>query len=243
MANGSFISFCGGRSVGNFIEDLDRVYRSERRKNNIKRGNNNFWIFIPLEVDIYGEIYNNYMVRKGEFTKYIYTRNNCRVYFSDADILTMLLQIINPRTIDLLIEYLIAVYNGNAEKYTIILGEKSYEVKGIPLIQDGQILTNLQDIDISFEELLVLINLILSKDIESIPLWHSKPDFLKQTCAKYITLLKFYYNNDTDAEKYLSALGYDTEKDILSNYDTKKKRDEKNSFFSDFDSFEKSGII
>lgn len=227
----------------NFIDDLDEIYRSERRKNNIKRGQNNFWIFIPLEVNIYGKIYKNYIVRKGEFTKYLYIRNDCRVYFSDADILTMLLQIEKQRTIDLLLEYLIAIYKGNTEKYTITLGGNLYEVNGIPLIQDGQMLTNFQDIDISFEELLVLINLILSKDIESTPLWDSKPDFLKQTCAKYIALLKFYYNKDADAGKYLSELGYDTEKNILSNYGTKKKRDEKNSFFSDFDSFEKSGII
>ena len=229
--------------MGNFIEDLDGIYGIERKKNNINQSNSNFWIFFPLKIYIYGNMYSNFMVRKGEFTKYIYTKNNCRVYFSDADILTMLLQITNPRTIDFLIEHLRTAYYGCTEKYTIILGEESYEFNGIPLIQDGQTLTNLQDIDISFEELMVLINLILSKDMESRPLWKSKPDFLKKTCAKYIVLLKFYYKKDTKAEKYLKEIGYDTRKSIILNYNTKKKRDEKNNFFSEFNLLEKSGII
>lgn len=38
-------------------------------------------------------------------------------------------------------------------------------------------------------------------------------------------------------------MGFDIKSDIYSNYNTRAKRDEKNNFFSDFDKFEKSGVL
>ena len=85
------------------------------------------------------------MVKKGEFTKFIYVKNNCRVYFSDADILTMLLQVKNRNTIDMFIEKLKEMYAGNTVKYEIELSGRNYEVEGLQAIYDEQILTNPQD--------------------------------------------------------------------------------------------------
>lgn len=82
----------------------------------------------------------------------------------------MLLQIQNNITMDLLIENLIRVYKKSFEQYNIWISKKKYEVVGMAQIKDEQILTNPYDIDISFNELFVLINLILSKDQASIPL-------------------------------------------------------------------------
>jgi len=110
-------------------------------------------------------------------------------------------------------------------------------------IKDEQILTNPYDIDISFDELFVLINLILSKDQASTPLWPSRPDFLKHTTSKYISLIKYYYYKDEKARSYLLNMGYDVEKSIYSNYDTLDKRDEKRKFFCDFNEFEKNGLL
>lgn len=227
----------------NFIKDLDDKYKNERVRNGIKNANRNFYIFVPLKINLYGNNNESYIIKKAEFTKYLYTRGDCRVYFSDADILMMLLQVKNKTTIELLVEYLKKVYLGAVEKYTVFIGEVEYDVSGILQISDDQILTNPQDIDISFDELLVLINLILSKDITSAPLWKSKPDFLKHTITKYISLLKFYYYGDHRSKEYLEEMGFDIKSDIYSNYNTRAKRDEKNNFFSDFDKFEKSGVL
>lgn len=45
---------------------------------------------------------------------------------------------------------------------------------------------NPQDVEILFNELLALINLVLLKDQASTPLWPSRPDFFKHTTSKYI---------------------------------------------------------
>lgn len=227
----------------NFIEDLDERYQAERRKNRIKKGNKHFVCNIPFKIELYGETNQNYIIRKGPLTRFLYVKDGCRVHFTDADILTMLLLIRKKSTMDLLIENLKEAYENCVEKYYIYIGKERYEVEGIAQIEDGQILTNPQDVNLSFNELLVLMNLILSKDISSAPLWPEKPDFFKHTVSKYISLISYYYYGDNKAEKYLRSMGFNVKADIYSNYDTTFKRDEKRGYFSDFEAFEKSGIL
>ena len=45
--------------------------------------------------------------------------------------------------------------------------------------------------------------------------------------CKYISLLKFYYYGDSNAREYLEVMGFNTQTEIYTNYDTKAKRDEK----------------
>lgn len=227
----------------NYIKELDILYQDELKKNGNKRIGKNFSIYVPLTVKIYGNQYENFLVKKNEFTKYLYTKNGCRVYFSDADIISMILQIENEQIIHDLITLLIDAYRGKFAVYRILLGRYEYEVKGIPQIKGNQMLINHQDIDISFEELFILMNLILSKDYAAGPLWEEKPSFLKQTLVKYITLLKFYRYSDAMAQKYLTDMGYDVSKKIHENYASQKMRDEKNNYFCDFNVFEESGIL
>lgn len=229
--------------MSNFIEDLDERYQRERKKNRISKKNKIFVCNIPFRVKLYGRINNNYIIRKGTLTKFLYIKNGCRVYFTDADILTMLLQIQNKDTMSSFVENLERAYKNCVEKYYIWIGKEKYEVNGIHQIEDDQILMNPQDVDISFNELLVLVNLILSKDLASNPLWPGRPDFFKHTTSKYITLIKYYYFRDTRARKYLLNMGYNVDEDIYFNYSTLDKRDEKRVFFSNFEVFEKSGVL
>lgn len=232
-----------GTEMSNFIQSLDYLYDDVRSKINISSYNKKFALYIPIKVEMYGKENNNFIVRKGQFTKYLYVKKGCRVYFSDADILMMLLQIKTGSTIDLLIEELKKLYINEGELYNIVIGEDSYALKGIQEIANDQILTNPQDINISFVDLLILINLILAKDMASVPLWPDKPNFLKHTISKYILLLQYYYYKDENAKLFLESIGFDVESDIYSNYDTQEKRNAKLKIFCDFDSFEKARIL
>lgn len=229
--------------MSNFIEVLDEKYKKERKDNGISKGDKNFVCNIPFRVNLYGTINRNYIIRKDKLTRFLYVKNGCRVYFTDADILMMLLQIQSRTTMDAFIKTLIQAYHNNFEKYHIYIGGTKYEMYGIAKVEDEQVLKNPQDIDISFNELLVLINLILSKDKASVPLWPGRPEFFKHTLSKYISLIKYYYYRDKKAEKYLTDMGFDVNENIYFNYDSRDKRDEKRGFFYNFDSFEKSGIL
>lgn len=93
-----------GIEMSNFIENLDCLYDDVRVKNKISPYNKNFALYIPIKVEVYGRECKEFIIKKGQFIKYLYVKNGCRVYFSDADILMMLLQIKASSTMDLLIE-------------------------------------------------------------------------------------------------------------------------------------------
>lgn len=227
----------------NFIEKLDELYGKSRNENSIEKDEKNFAIFYPLKIELYFNTNMNYIIRKREFTKYLYIKDGARVYFSDADILTMLLQVNEKCIIGEVIESLKKLYQGKGEKFFFYIDKEKYEGDGLPAILSTQMLTNPQDIDVSFEDLLTLINMILVKDAASIPLWDDNPEFLKHTIVKYILLLKYHYVKDEKVKIYLDSVGYNTGCSIYKNYDTKEKRKKNNKIFYDFDTIENEEIL
>ena len=60
-------------------------------------------------------------------SRFAYIKNGCRVYFSDVDILTMLLEIEDKNTMDRLLQALIkAYYEEQKEQYYIRIGRSQY---------------------------------------------------------------------------------------------------------------------
>lgn len=57
--------------MSNFIEDLDKRYQKERANNKIKKENKTFVCNIPLTVNLYGKINENYIIRKGKLTRFL----------------------------------------------------------------------------------------------------------------------------------------------------------------------------
>ena len=177
----------------NFIENLDLLYKNSKNENDIAKNNKKFAIFYPLRIELDNYVNMNYIIRKSEFTKYLYIKNGARVYFSDADILTMLLQINEKDIVEKVIESLEKLYEGKGVKFFFYVDGDKYEAEGLPVVFSTQLLSNPQDIDIPFQDLFTLINMVLAKDAASMPLWDNNPEFLKHTIVKYIILLKYYY--------------------------------------------------
>ena len=225
----------------NYIKYMDKEYQATP-KDNI-----DFCIYHPLKVIIYGEENNHFLIRKNQFTKFLFTKDGCRMYFSDADILTMLLKT-DSESVEMMISELVQLYHdinskNCKESFELSFAGKVFGAVGINRIDHEQTLTNHYDIEISFQDLVVLINLILSKDVASEELWHGEMNFAKHTIAKYVSLLRFYYFKDAKAEAYLKDMGWEMDHSIYRNYDTQKKRTEKASWFKDFVKFEKMFLI
>lgn len=229
--------------MDNFIFDLDQLYIKEKIESGISEKDKKYILFRPIVIEQDGIVNSLYVIRKQEFTKYLYCKNGVRVYFTDADILEMLLQLENAETVDEIIRGLIAIYNNGGEQFSFIIDGKKYEAIGLPVIKNNQILKNNQDVDISFEDLLFLVNIILAKDKASIKLWKGEPDFQRQTIVKYVVLLKYYYYGDDNSKNYLQQKGYDINSKIHQNYDTGKKRTKINKIFYDFDLFESLNLM
>lgn len=225
----------------NFIKDIDTFYNEELLRNKIPKDNKKFTVFLSLNFK-YGKNNNkNFIVRKNDFTKYLFVKNDVRVYFSDADILNMLLQIDDRNIMDDLLLGLKNLFNGKGEEYIIFVNDVEYKGLGIPYIGCTQIFSNPQDIEIEFDDLFVLINLILAKDIASTPLWNIQ--FVKRTIGKYLILLKWYYYKDKAAGEYLHRKGYFEKNTIYENFNTNEKREANNLIFNDIKEFEKLSVL
>lgn len=61
--------------MDNFIEELDERYQRERKKNKIKKDNKSFVCNIPFRVNLYGKVNENYIIRKGKLTRFLYIKN------------------------------------------------------------------------------------------------------------------------------------------------------------------------
>ncbi|WP_313185097.1 hypothetical protein [Lacrimispora sp.] len=227
----------------NFIAELDYFYAQAKLKDNIKKGNKKYAIYIPIYIGENEKQNTNFLIKKNEFTKYLFIGNGARVYFSDADIISMLLQISNEDIMNELVVGLKNLYRGNGNKYQFFIDDTQYESIGLPPIFNSQILLNPQDIDMDFENVFLLVNMILAKDAAAVPLWGNKYEFMKHTIVKYISLLKYYYFHDILAKDYLNGIGYDIDCSIYENYNTEERRSANNKCFYDFDIFEKSGIL
>lgn len=232
--------------MSNFVNDLDDIYRQKKRERIDANIDNNFYIYVPVFIKTEVFSNENYLIRKDKNIKFLYIKDGCRVYFSDADIINMLLKVENRESIGKLVSYFNKMYQQKVEgleTYSIIFGDERYSVKGCFEIKNTQILLNRQDIDITFNDLLVLINLILAKDYYAFNSnrysEHKNNNFLKTTCVKYISLLQYYYFEDEKAKLYLENNGYKTNEDIDYNYRRFRQKIKRNKIFQNFKEFEK----
>ena len=94
----------------NFVNDLDNIYgqkKSEIREYNV---DNDFCIYIPVTIEIKSFSNKNFLIRKSKDIKFLYIKDGCRIYFSDADIINMLLNLKNQKSIEQLILYFEKMY-------------------------------------------------------------------------------------------------------------------------------------
>lgn len=228
--------------MDDFVSYLDEQYSVARKRENIPNKQKDFSIFYPAIIKMDTSVFNDFLIQKERMTIFLYTKNDCRVFFSDEDIIYMLLQVKKKEAIETLIEELKDAYNGIFPfPFYFIFNKITFSLSGIRPIDYCQELFNEQDVSCEFATLIALINIILAKDVlgTNMPMWSKAPSFIKHTCCKYITLLKFYYFGDKNAKEYLIKQGYNTDENILENYSTPQKREEKSGYFKNYSEFEK----
>ena len=244
----------------NFIEDLDMLLEQEKEKVKKRFGNNsvnkNFGLDRSLEVS-YGTEKYKFLIRKNEKTRFYINESNVRVYLSDFDILELLIDNFSgngSEIINEIIDFLKSKVEDSTigERYGIkifdesSMSTKEYFITGMKLKDEDVDLHNKFDLqNFSLNSLIVLINLILSKDILSKELAEEAPSYLKRTAYKYIIILKLAVFEDKKVEEALSSR-------VFSNPDSKElrwksilhyKNEEGKNFFSNIEEIEKMKIL
>lgn len=244
----------------NFIEDLDLLLEQEKEKVKKRFGDNsvnkNFGLDRSLEVSCGTEKYK-FLIRKNEKTRFYINENNVRVYLSDFDILELLIDNFSEHSNEIINE-IINFLNSKVkdptigEKYDIkifdehSMSSKEYYITGMKLKDDDVYLRNKFDLQIfSLNSLIVLINLILSKDILSKELLEEAPSYLKRTAYKYIIILKLAVFGDKEVEKALRSGGGSNpnSKELRWKSILRYKNKEGQKFFNNVEEIEKIKIL
>lgn len=243
----------------NFIRDLDNLLDQEKKKVKMRFGDNSidndyFSIDRNLEVSHWDKIYM-FLIRKNEKTRFLVNENNVRVYLSDFDILELLIDNVQNYGFEIIGEIIVFLNDkvktpSSGEKYKIKLSDgiltEEYYITGMKLKDDDVYLRNKFDLkNFSLNSLIVLINLILSKDILSKELLEEAPSYLKRTAYKYIIILKLAVFEDKKVEEALRSRG-------VSNPNSKElrwksilhyKNEEGKKFFNNIEEIEKMKIL
>mgnify|MGYP006891203299 CR=1 FL=1 len=243
----------------NFIRDLDNLLDQEKKKVKMRFGDNSidndyFSIDRNLEVSHGDKIYM-FLIRKNEKTRFLVNENNVRVYLSDFDILELLIDNVQNYGFEIIGEIIVFLNDkvktpSSGEKYKIKLSDgiltEEYYITGMKLKDDDVYLRNKFDLkNFSLNSLIVLINLILSKDILSKELLEEAPSYLKRTAYKYIIILKLAVFEDKKVEEALRSRG-------VSNPNSKElrwksilhyKNEEGKKFFNNIEEIEKMKIL
>ena len=196
-----------------------------------------------------------FLIRKNEKTRFLVNENNVRVYLSDFDILELLIDNVQNYGFEIIGEIIVFLNDkvktpSSGEKYKIKLSDgiltEEYYITGMKLKDDDVYLRNKFDLkNFSLNSLIVLINLILSKDILSKELLEEAPSYLKRTAYKYIIILKLAVFEDKKVEEALRSRG-------VSNPNSKElrwksilhyKNEEGKKFFNNIEEIEKMKIL
>lgn len=243
----------------NFIGYLDNLLDQEKEKVKTRFGDNSidndyFSIDRNLEVSHGDEIYM-FLIRKNEKTRFLVNENNVRVYLSDFDILELLIDNVQNYGIEIIEEIIVFLNEkvktpSSGERYKIKLSDEfsteEYYITGMKL-KDGDVyLRNKFDLqNFSLNSLIVLINLILSKDILSKELLEEAPSYLKRTAYKYIIILKLAVFEDKKVEEALRSRGFSNpnSKELRWKSILHYKNEEGKKFFNNIEEIEKMKIL
>ena len=217
-----------------FLKRIDKLHKENRSVYGIEMSNNDFSSFINVEpVDI--SLTQKFIIRKQEKAKLLLVSGKQRVYLSDNDIISTILDM-EKNCIDWFLNSFIKLYNDEFEVFNFKLEDKLYKGIGISYYQSQREISLFSDTKIDINDFIFILNFIFSKDKQ----WEndtSQENFGKRTLIKYITLIDYYSNQSERSKNYLEKIGYPIYK---PNFVTASKI---KNMFSDVNSFDISKYL
>lgn len=217
-----------------FLKRIDKLHKENRSVYGIEMSNNDFSSFINVEpVDI--SLTQKFIIRKQEKAKLLLVSGKQRVYLSDNDIISTILDM-EKNCIDWFLNSFIKLYNDEFEVFNFKLEDKLYKGIGISYYQSQREISLFSDTKIDINDFIFILNFIFSKDKQ----WEndtSQENFSKRTIIKYITLIDYYSNQSERSRNYLEKIGYPIYK---TNFVTASKI---KNMFSDVNSFDISKYL
>ncbi|MGM9551246.1 MAG: hypothetical protein ACI3XA_03225 [Clostridia bacterium] len=216
----------------NFLDYLDSEYSNTTAKNKRIKGKYSFRLYKGIE-PLCIKSNNKFVCVKMNKTKILFQQKGILTYLSDSDIVSTTMNL-EPEYFDLLLSGFSKVYlsaKNELSKFEFKIDGIVFQGYGLPFVESNYSFSLHSDVDISINEFIFIINLIITKDIlygESI----EDNTVYKRTMLKYKLLIEFYKLGDKKAEEYLTSMGYPIELELQEVFKTKQKTVEVNKLFA-----------
>lgn len=205
----------------NFIREIELDYQQSQSDLNLKY--KRFIYFNAIKVLI-NTVENNsfiikhYIDKNNQRTQYLYCRDGLRAYFSDVDVLLMLLQIEDVGKQEKILNALLKWLRKETGIGYIEYKGIQYSFRSVHWCDNGLVFHTHKDIDVMEEDIIALINLIIAKDAAVTDIGNTGYDFAVRTVKKYLVLLRWYWYKDKNVENQLKSIGYRTADNLISNF-------------------------
>lgn len=223
-----------------FLKRIDELHEENRSVYGIEASNNDFSSFINVEpVDI--SLTPKFIIRKQEKAKLLLVSGKQRVYLSDNDIISTILDM-EKNYIDWFLNSFIKLYNDEFEVFNFKLEDKLYKGIGISYYQSQCEILLFSDTKIDINDFIFILNFIFSKDKQ----WEndtSQENFSKRTIIKYITLIDYYSNQSERSKNYLKNISYPIYKPNFVTASKSVPASKIKNMFSDVNSFDISKYL
>ncbi len=128
--------------------------------------------------------------------------NGTQFYLDDHDIISMIISIkeVDNSAYDFIISNFESLLEKSTFSFSFFLNDKKFTYPGLNYYEKKILVKTKADIDITLNDLIHLLNLILVKEFSNI----------KSIICRYITFSRFYSNECKISKNILSECGYDT---------------------------------
>ncbi|WP_144475472.1 hypothetical protein [Cytobacillus oceanisediminis] len=229
----------------NLLDDLDKIYKNVK---NSDLFHTNYYHYMDINIKDCNTN-NSFICLKQKKTKFLLIEevDKIKLYLSDADIIHQI-SLLDNIIFEVLMESFSQLYKGFGEEFNFTINEQSYKTIGLKFAQEEKHryfnigLETKADFVITFEEFIILINLILAKESFSMQMIENPSfDRSKRQLAKYISLSNFYRDKTNEAhKKFLEEIKYNVElNDIFLVYNNDWKQKKIDSKFNNTKVFEK----
>jgi hypothetical protein len=219
-----------------FLEYVDNLHKTYCKKNKIR--NRYFLCYLPLK-SITIPTNEEFYVAKGGKSRLLINHNTVWVDLTDYDMIDIICSFDDELALKTL-EKLKECYDGTWTDFEFGIQGERYIGKGINY-EDFNLKMDIHldaDFKICFGDFLFLLNMVLFKDIvgQKYVEREQKSLLIEKTLIKYITLIKYYKFNNSQAKKYLDSICYPIfDKEDLLKYKMKVKKYDEYFKKSDFE--------
>lgn len=178
---------------------------------------------------------SEFICRKAKKTKFLYTKDNTRIYFSDKDLISIIIGL-EKHYIEKIMNSMYNLYNeeGN-KKFKFMIADEEFEGIGIEILNDDSLIPTIYDVEVSIKNLTLLLSLIFYK--ERLASQTTNKKLLKRTLFKYIALIGCFGLESTKYRKLLEIEVFKSE--ITWEVVNEKKDKELDRLFNECEVFDK----